>query len=119
MQESDSEMAPDWSDPPWDLLFPGLSEQRAERILKLVEEAELSFGGEVLSPKWRLSLGLDRVTSQWLRAALSTHDSLVLNPAGTALEWIGPDVARERLEGLIEDIDEFLENGDRYPAEQL
>lgn len=116
-EDHDSGLAPDWSDPPWDLLFPGLSEERATKILRLAEEAQLSYGGEVLSPRWHLSLGLDRVTAQWLRAALSTHDSLVLNPAGTALEWISPAVARERVEVVIEDLDEFLADGDRYPAE--
>ncbi|HEV7566835.1 MAG TPA: hypothetical protein VGO31_12845 [Microbacteriaceae bacterium] len=116
--ESDgSGMAPDWSDPPWDLLFPGLSEERAERILALAENAGISYGGEVEDPRIRLSLGLDRVTVQWLRAALSDHDSVVLNPSGTALETITPAVAKERMEGVIEDLDEFLEYGDRYPAE--
>jgi hypothetical protein len=117
--ESDgSEMAPDWSDPPWDLLFPGLSEQRAQRILELAENVGISYGGEVESPRWRLALGLDRVTVQWLRAALSDHDSVVLNPSGTALETITPAIAKKRMEGVIEDLDEFLEYGDKYPAEQ-
>jgi hypothetical protein len=109
--------APDWANPPWGLLFPGLSEDRAKKILNLVEEAGLSYGGEIQSPSWHLSLGLDRVTTQWLRAALSDRESLVLDAAGLALESITPTEARQRLEGLIEDLDEFLETGDRYPVE--
>ena len=110
-------MAPDWSDPPWDLLFPGLSEERALHILKLAEAAGISYGGEALSPREHLSLGLDRVTVQWLRAALSDHECVVLNSSGTALETIDPAEARLRMEGVIEDLDAFLANGDRYPVE--
>lgn len=117
LDADDSDMPPDWADPPWYILFPGLSEARARALLKLAEGAGLSFGGEVLSPKWHFSFGLDRVTSQWLRAALSDHDSRVLSPSGETMEWITPDLARERLEGVIEDLDEFLANGERYPAE--
>jgi hypothetical protein len=33
------------------------------------------------------------------------------------LETITPAAAKECMEALIEDLDEFLEYGDRYPAE--
>lgn len=115
---NDDSTAPDWSDPPWGLLFPGLSKKRAKRILKLAEKEGISYGGEVTGPKWQLALGLDRITAQWLRAALSEEEeTVVLNPSGTELERISPTEARLRMAVLVEELDEFLDYSDRYPIE--
>jgi len=117
LERDDSDPVPDWTDPPWNLLFPGLSEERASRILKLAESAGLSYGGELQSPRWHLSLGLDRVTAQWLRAALASQPSAVLNSSGNALETLTPAEAVSRLDVVIELLDEFLNQGDEYPIE--
>lgn len=110
-------MAPDWADPPWELFLPGLSEDRARKILNLIEEAGLSFGGEVFDPRWHFSIGGDRATAQYLKAAMSGHDSRVINFADTAMEWVLPAEARERVDAITELLDEFLASGERYPAE--
>jgi len=108
LERDDSDRPPDWADPPWGLLFPGLSQERASGILKLAESAGLSYGGETQDPRWTLSLGLDRTTAQWLRAALAGQPSVVVNSSGTGTETVTPADALSRLDALIELLDEFL-----------
>ena len=106
-------------DLPWRVLFfPALSKRNAKRLLKLAIASGICEDGELSSPRTALALGLDRVTVQWLRAALSEEDSVVLNHAGDALESISPTEARERCASLIEDLDEFLGYSDRYMVER-
>jgi hypothetical protein len=117
MDETLGDFAPDFSEDPFTLFFPGLTEDRAHRILELAESAGISYRGEVMSPRWNLQFGLDRATAQLLRAALSKGRSTVVTHSGAAVEKITPRQAIARLETLIEDIDFFLENSDRYPGE--
>lgn len=110
-------MANESGDLPGDVLFfPAHSKKRAKRLLKLAMEPGICEEGEVLGPKWRLKLGLDRATAQWLRVALSEQESIVYY--GGALVTMGPAEARSQLHGLVEVLDEFLVDGARYPAER-
>lgn len=111
--------APDYAWPYWHLDFPGLSQERALKILELTQEAGVSFGGEALSPRDQMMLSLDRTTAQWLLAALSDSQSRVLNAANDELEVISPEEARNRVELIQDDLKEFIEHGDAYPCEEL
>lgn len=110
---------PDYEWPYWHLEFPGLSEERALKILELAQQAGLSFGGHTSNPREQMIWSLDRATAQWLLAALAEGDSMVLNYENDALELISPQEARNRVEGLREDLKEFIDDGDAYEFEQL
>lgn len=99
-------------EPAADLFLPGLSEDRARRILDIAEEAQLSIGGIVHSPAEVLSLLMDRMTAQWLRAALTDGSSVVVALDGRRMTEITAADALGGLSGLIdEDIAEFA-----YPS---
>jgi hypothetical protein len=109
--------APDYEWPYWQLDFPGLSEQRALKILELAQRAGLSFGGYLSSPRDQMMLSIDRATAQWLLAALADGDSRVLNLSGDGLEVISPREARRRVKPLGDDLREFIDAGDTYECE--
>lgn len=105
--ESDG-LIPDWTEPPWTIRFPGLSEERANNILRIVKEHGLGNGAWIDSPADALHLGLDRATALTLRTALSTEDALVPDRSGQGTVILTPEEARSRLGAIVFLVEEFL-----------
>jgi hypothetical protein len=105
----DDGIAPDYTIPPWILAFHGLSESRAGRILELAEREGIAYGASLFPPRDWFELTFDRVTAEWLRAALSEDDSVVTALSGDSLISVTPHEARQGMEGIIADLDEFLD----------
>jgi hypothetical protein len=104
-------LSDDWVEGyPWSVFFPGLPEERAKKILGLVEKHDLSRGGALVDPRESLSIHIDRVTAEWLRLALSEESAPVhsLSFDSDDLEIVTPTRAREEMRGFVEDLDEFL-----------
>jgi len=111
------DLAPDWAEENWVLFLPGLSEDRAKRILQLIRDAGLAYGAEILSPDVSAEFLLDRVTALWLRAALSSNSSVVVDLGGRSMVEITPAEARQGLEALVSYLDEFIDRSDKLPVE--
>jgi hypothetical protein len=101
-------MVSDWTDPPWTIVFPGLSERRAHQIIQVLRENALDAGAWVDSPSDSIHLGLDRATAQTLRMALSSDDNQVVEPHLHDTEVQTPAEARSRLSAITSDLDDFL-----------
>jgi len=61
---------------------------------------------------------MDRATVQWLRAALSEEDSVVVDEGLGALITVSPAQARAKLANFVEgELDHFLSYSEPYPVE--
>lgn len=107
----------DYEWPYWHLDFPGLSEQRAEAILALLDQNGISLGGTASNPKEQLIVSLDRTTAQWLLAAIAEDSSVVLNDSNDAMIVISPYEARQKVDLVRQDLEEFLSKGEPYECE--
>lgn len=102
-------LIPDWTDSPWAIVFPGLSEERANNILRVLKENGLGNGAWIDSPADAVHLGLDRDTALWLRTALSAEAASVPDPSGHGTILLTPEEARSQLGAIVFNLDRFLE----------
>jgi hypothetical protein len=100
----------DWLERGWWISIPGLSRQRAEAILKLVRESGLVEEAGLIDPSLALVLYTDRTTAEWLHVALSDEPANIHDLYSDSLVDVTPSAAREAMEAITADIEDFLEN---------
>lgn len=93
----------------WHVYIPLLTHARALKVVAWLRLTRLGKRAETVDPRVSFHFGLDAITAQWLRVALSAEAAEV-----PTLAWddnvavITPSQARDALQDLVEDIDEFL-----------
>jgi len=97
-----------WTDPPWNVVFFGLSEKEAKTILRRSRKRFPKLMGEVVAPGDALSLGLDRDTAETLLVALGDKANFLDLSDGSGRELVEPSEARARLDALTDTIQDFL-----------
>jgi hypothetical protein len=86
----------------WSLDIPGLTREKAERLLRSVEDLGLEYGASTVDPTRFLVLILDEGSIRGLAEALRASASETTSQTGSAS-------TRLVVDGLLEDCDKWLD----------
>lgn len=92
-----------WTDPPWGVLIPGLSQEKAQGVVNILEQNGIDFGVAVMSPHHFAQQWWDRTTVAVLLAIIAGHESDEYR-----VHIDGEDDAIFSLENVAFDLREFL-----------
>jgi len=97
----------------WNVRFPGLDEESAEKIREQVNATDLPVRGMLVDPNQWFVLDLDWDSVALLRVALRQSGEMIPELAGTEYADMNPKTALSLFDSLIGDLDDFLRYGHR------